>query len=211
MWYEHDYQPREGAEHKPYCGTFSKLDQLDIEYFYNRFGIFAATSNAYIGVNESRYYVLPIYTPSGLIRGYNIRRGGWSGNFWPGNRQASVFPPKSQTYKNRAEDLLQSVYTFEEYSPTVVVVEDQISALKLWQSGLTSVALMGNVMNAAKVREISGLRPDEVVIALDADATNEAVAMARTWGLAFPKTRVALLERDIKDTDNEDIAYVLRL
>lgn len=211
MWYEHDYQPRQGAEHKPYEGTFSKLEQSDLAYFRQRFGLKNSVAYEFIGTNNFAQYVLPIYTPSGLIRGYNVRRGGWRGSGFPMDRAVASDPPKSRTYKNRAEDLLQSVYTFEEYSPTVIVVEDQISALKVLQSGLTSVALMGNTLNAAKVREIAGLRPDEVVIALDADATSEAVALARTWGLAFPKTRVAILEKDLKDTDNEDIAYVLRL
>jgi hypothetical protein len=66
-------------------------------------------------------------------------------------------------------------------------------------------------MDLPKVREMQRLRPDEVLLALDSDATATSFRYAREFGLAFNKFRVVLLERDLKDTKLSDIPTVLGL
>jgi DNA primase len=92
-----------------------------------------------------------------------------------------------------------------------VLVEDQLSAISAQQGGVNAVALLGTHLNNDKVWEISQWQPSQVIIALDADATDQAFKLARKWGLAFPKTRVAILARDLKEEKTDDIRYILGL
>jgi DNA primase len=80
-----------------------------------------------------------------------------------------------------------------------IIVEDQISAIKLSAYGYNAVALLGTHLNMSKVREIQRVAK-EVVIALDADATNKAFKMAKEFGLAFDRVKVAIMKQDAKDT-----------
>ena len=68
---------------------------------------------------------------------------------------------------------------------------------------------MGSGLNAERVRDISLARPREVVIALDEDATGNAFAIAKKWGMAWNRTRVAILEKDIKDTPASEQAEAI--
>jgi hypothetical protein len=61
-------------------------------------------------------------------------------------------------------------------------------------------------LNAAKVAEIQKAKAPAVWIALDADATGQAFAMARKWGAAFNYCRVCVLPKDIKDMTDEELA-----
>jgi DNA primase len=91
-----------------------------------------------------------------------------------------------------------------------VLVEDSLSAMRLveFDSSLRTVAILGTGVNAEKVREIqrASVDYDEVMIALDADATGQAFTMARKWGNAFRKCRVIVLSKDIKDSSDEELA-----
>ena len=81
----------------------------------------------------------------------------------------------------------------------LVVVEDQISAMRCRQLGYNAVALMGTQINDDKAREIRGDRP--TLLALDKDAFGKAVGYARRWPWMIP----VLLEHDIKDSDDADV------
>jgi hypothetical protein len=85
----------------------------------------------------------------------------------------------------------------------LVIVEDQLSAMRLWQLGIASVALLGTNLSRRKYREImevsGGGRPP--ILALDKDAFKGAVGYARKFG----KITLALLERDIKDISDDEI------
>lgn len=94
-------------------------------------------------------------------------------------------------------------------SNRLVLVEDILSAIRVQQLGLSACALLGTHLNNDKVREISLFKPGEVIIALDEDATDEAFKLAGRWGLAFPKIRVAILERDFKDDTDQNILRTL--
>jgi hypothetical protein len=96
----------------------------------------------------------------------------------------------------------------------VYVVEDQISAMRLieyfeqqWPGhDASAVALLGTGLNASKVAEIQRVARDRPVhIALDADATGHAFAMARKWGQAFARCRVVVLSKDIKDSTDKEL------
>lgn len=192
---------------KPYHGEVLQLEEKDIEYFKSRFGICKRDCLEHISRNEKEEYVLPINDVYGLGRGYVVRQPGWSGSPKP-VRDGRDDRPKARTWMH-ARGPVQSWYGIPEQ--TIVLVEDQISAIVVASVNLCSVALLGTQLNADKVREIASMRPDEVVVALDADATNEAFKLARKWNLAFNMMRVVILERDLKEEDKKNIRETLLL
>lgn len=195
---------------RPYTGTLEKPLVSDRRYFFERFGLDGQVSDAYIRVNDRDEYVLPVGDLNGYVRGYVVRQPAWKGDPEP-PRTGIIGRPKALTYFH-VDAPLQALYRpGRQLSDALVVVEDQISAMKIAQEGVTAVALLGTHVNAERVREWSQLRPREVVIALDPDATAAAIQIARTWGLAFDKMRVALLSEDPKDTDNADLLPELGL
>lgn len=125
-------------------------------------------------------------------------------------RKANIHDgPKTRLFMNDSRQLPMSWYW--QNNDVIVLTEDQLSAMKVYQAGFTGVALLGTHLEVQRVREIGTQKPSRVIIALDADATALALGMARTWGLAFNKTRVAVLEHDLKDIPRGDIAEALGL
>jgi hypothetical protein len=192
---------------RPYHGEYRPLETKDIDYFHERFDL-DLPSQGPVGVSEYGQYVMEVRNPMGLARGYVVRRRGWSGP--PAPRPLQVTEgPKTRLFLNDSSQLGQSWYW--QNNEVVVLVEDQISAMKAYQAGYTGVALLGTHLETRRVREIGTLRPKLVLIALDQDATAVAMGMARNWGLAFNKTRVAVLERDLKDIARHEVQEALGL
>jgi len=85
-----------------------------------------------------------------------------------------------------------------------VLVEDQISAIRLAQEGVDSISLMGTHLpeeSAAYIRQITG----SLIICLDKDATLVAYEHRKTYSLMFNRLTVLPLQRDIKDMTNEEL------
>jgi hypothetical protein len=200
----------------PYRGELNPLQDRDYEYFEKRFDLVFlppyAIQRTSMFDNDAQY-VMSLNDYRGYTRGFAVRRGGWSGEpKTPGKVENTS--PKTKTFLDTPRAFAQHIQRPRlpmDDGETVVVVEDYISALKVAQDGWIGVALMGTTMNGDRAREIYQLRPTEVVIALDKDATENAFRMAREWGLSWPKTRVAMLEQDLKDTSKDDITEVLHL
>jgi hypothetical protein len=187
-----------------YTGSLQPLWPTDIRAFRDVYET-NVKDNDLIHVNDTDEYVLPIYGPDEYIRGYNVRQP-WKGTPRKGRRNQ----PKSNVYMHSMKPV-QSFYEGMAGTGTVVIVEDQLSAMKAAQHSRIGwgVAIMGSHLDVARVAEIQKLRPSQVLIALDCDATQKAFELAREYGLAFPKTRVVILDRDIKDTPAKDINEVL--
>jgi hypothetical protein len=113
---------------------------------------------------------------------------------------------KSITYKSEAGPLLS---WYRKPSDSVVLVEDQISAMRVAQDveDVEAVALLGTALNAEKIQEIQS-QHSRVIIALDADATRVAFQHARRWASAFESFRVVILTKDIKDCSPEELNEV---
>lgn len=203
--------PAERRELKPYTRPIVPITPLDIEYFRERFGIITEYEDIFLSGDDR--YIFPIVNYYGHTAGYILREPVWSGVESP--RKGTGKGPKAVTYMH-ADGPTQSWYRSNfgrnSVKQRLILVEDMLSAMKVaQQTEHTAVALLGTELDARKVRELSMYRPDEVIIALDEDATDKAFKLARKWGLAFPKVRVAILEQDIKDTDNDDVLEVLGL
>ena len=190
---------------RPYTKPLYTPEQCDIEFFRERFDLSEHYVYNYIRVTEDDRYAYPIRDYRGYERGVLVREPNWSGT--PHSPRAGTFGAKALTYMH-SNGPVQSWCTVP-YSRRLVLVEDTLSALKVMQAGVSALALLGTHLNNDKVREIGQWQPSEVIIALDADATTEAFKLARKWGLAFPKTRVAILAKDLKDEPRDDIKYIL--
>jgi hypothetical protein len=200
----------------PYYGEQKALDDSDFVYFADRFGLLSQTCDHNIYVSGCDEYVLPIWTPERTERGTVVRQPVWKSK----EGRTAVCPrkgrdkPKSKSHPHTAGPV-QSWY-FPELAADhydhfeVVIVEDQLSAMKVAQAGVKCVALLGTDLNLERVREIGQVGGD-IILALDEDATANSFKHAQNWGLAFTSCRVALLEQDLKDTDAYDILNVLGL
>jgi hypothetical protein len=197
-------RPQKAPKIREYTGEIHPLTAEDERYFRDVYGLLP-TERERIKLTGRGEYLLPIYDPRGSVRGYVVRQP-WS---TCKHREANPNLPKAMSFLHK-EEPLQSWYGPRR--DRIVVVEDQLSAICAAATGMVrSVALLGTTLSMDKVREIQQERPSEVIIALDANATDTAFKLAREWGLAFPKTRVAMLERDLKDTPINDIPEVLGL
>jgi hypothetical protein len=191
---------------KPYTGRLDPLEDRDTEFFLQRFGIPQSTASHYVRVTGRDEYAFDIDNPREMTRGYVIRQPVWKGLPAPPRDGCGILGyPKALT-RMHASGPTQGWFnaTSEEQPGTIVLVEDQVSALRAAVAGVRAVALLGTYMDGEKVREIAQQKPREVIIALDADATEQAFGLARRWGLAFRSTRVAMLPCDIKDMASDD-------
>ena len=133
---------------------------------------------------------LPVWSPQGAERGGVLRR-----------LEKPKYGPKALTYRAVDEPWL-AWYRAATQGP-LVIVEDQISALRVWQIGLPAVSLMGTHLSPEMVEEIDGHRRDrEVLLALDADAFSVAVRACRRYGDILP-IRPVLLGKDLKDLPDD--------
>lgn len=205
-----------GRKDRVYTGPVLPLTLDDFRYFDTRYELGATDVAGKIYRSFDGRYILPIFW-RGEDRGYVLRKP-WEGapveQPWKGK--------KADVYLHDSETTQQALYYDLEldtpgnpshyaYIRRVVIVEDQLSAMKAAKQNLLGVALLGSTLNLEKVREIQRLRPDEVIFALDTDATSLSFKYAREFGTAFKQSRVAILDRDLKDTKLADIPAALSL
>lgn len=103
-----------------------------------------------------------------------------------------------------------SWYKWKRVSDILVLVEDQVSAIKL-APHYHAAALLGVNLSDAKVKEIKDQVPayKYVYLCLDNDATRESIRTALHLRSTFPNLRVQGLEKDIKNMSNEELEVFL--
>ncbi|TXH41960.1 MAG: hypothetical protein E6Q97_36535 [Desulfurellales bacterium] len=130
------------------------------------------------------------------------------GPFW----EYRLLPPypnfarKSKHY--RSEQLWLN--DFENTSDVCIVVEDNWSAIKCWQAGYSSVALMGTHMSSeAALYLATTYAKSDVVLCLDKDATDKAVGYVKKYGLLFNSLRFVPIDQDLKWKTTEQIRELI--
>lgn len=181
-----------------YTGKLAPLNNEDFEFFEKRYGLPAeyiinagwARADDFNNVSGIPPVVMPIISPKGAIRGICLRR------------MESETRKQIRVYKETPEPL---VCWYRNSNRPVVVVEDQISALKAAKY-CTSAALMGTALNYDKIEEIAATAENNpVYLALDKDASKKVFDYFLLYRAVVPKLSVLLLDRDIKDMPDEDI------
>lgn len=199
---------------RPYWGESYMLAFEDNDYFKDRFLIGDYVSDKYIRVTGEDEYLFPIYGPYHGLRGYVRRQPVWKGTPAP-VRTGRPEKPKALTFLQEDKEPI-AFYLDLPYEARqgpdmpLIIVEDQVSAMRCLEDGLRAVALLGTHLNMARVRDITRVSRN-VIIALDEDATGTAFDMARTWSMAFTSCRVAILEQDIKDMGDGEVMGALGL
>ena len=140
--------------------------------------------------------VMPVNTPQEYCRGYVTKQIEKNDRY-----------PKSVNYKEVDGPWL-AWYTPNCKPMGLVIVEDQLSAMKLtaMDNGYwDAVALLGTSINDHEAMEIHAQGYSEVIVALDADATDNAYRLQEKYGLLWDNCHVQELERDIKDMSFAEI------
>lgn len=143
----------------------------------------------------------PIFGPDSKKRGENYR-----------SYQGGV--PKSLIHLGTEDAVASCWYKFRRASKTLVIVEDQMSAIKL-APYVHTLALLGTNLSEAKINEIPKSGPekyDNIYLCFDNDATSTAVKTQLDWVEVLPNMRILGLQKDIKDmTDEEFTVFLERL
>lgn len=85
-----------------------------------------------------------------------------------------------------------------------MIVEDTLSAMRVARVGCCGLAILGTSVGADKQEEIMSVKPREIIVALDADAIENAYMVADDLKLLCPSVRVAHLDEDLKDLPDDD-------
>lgn len=176
----------------PYEGELEPLTRLQAARFLvvNGLGRRAMEHGRFKWAPEEDCYAFPIMDPRGYERGILLRRFDGRG--------------AKALSRQHTEGARQSWYVHRDDFSRVVIVEDQISALKLSRY-CTTVALLGTAMSHDGAMEIAHVRPNHVTIALDEDAINTAYKLKSWFGLLWPTTDVIHLRKDVKDMSYKQI------
>lgn len=147
---------------------------------------------AYAG--RGRRVIIPIRDPHGTRRGFIFR------SYWGDTPKAmnEILPDTGESI---------AWFRASRYGTTVVVVEDAPSAHRLMCAGVDAVALLGTTINAARAAEIVGAGYKKAIVALDNDATEQAIrqvlALTTYSGLFSVKP---LDKEDVKDMDDANFS-----
>jgi hypothetical protein len=148
------------------------------------------------GIQGTSYdrLLLPIYSPRGTLRGWNVRgtqKGQSKANIYcTGHLTAAWF---------RAWD------TCIEPNAPVIAVEDQLSAIRFAAAGITAVSLLGTNVSQAKIMEIDKVSHGNWLLALDADAIGKALINSTRHGI-----KVLRLSRDAKNCTPTELDSVIQ-
>jgi hypothetical protein len=131
------------------------------------------------------------------------------GPFIPNDRGAMVrfydgSQPKAMTYKCTVQPWL-AWYSYP--AADIVIVEDQISAMRLWQIGYCGVALLGTNLSRDKLAEIKRMAGEvrSIHLCLDADMWQKTAGLVRK----YPFLKGHMLRADFKNDTDDNIRSVL--
>lgn len=181
----------------------TQLDEEHVELLVEKFGL-TRTSIEFAGLRwieanagvYSRRICMPIYGP-------NLRERGASYRSYEGGN------PKSLIRFHDSDAIALAWYISKRKSKAVVLVEDQISAIKL-SPYYDSAALLSTNLSMAKVKEIRERKYEKVFLCLDNDATSVAVQLAVSLKYKLPGLQIIGLEKDVKNMNEEEMDSFLK-
>lgn len=191
---QEDSEPRR-ARITPYEGELVHLPEEWLDYLEEKIGWTTehmAKGRAMLAAGEDRV-AYPIFSPLGYRRGWVLRS----------------YDPSERTKTLTRMDVEEPHLSWYRHvnNASCVVVEDIPSAVRA-SLYTDSVALCGTGCNREYAMEIAAHYKD-VVWALDADATDQAIRLMRKYALLFESSRVLTLENDLKDTEEKELCVIL--
>lgn len=184
----------------PYLGPLEPLPGRVLRMFRRKFDLTAAelASAGFKWAPEDDRVYMPVYGPQGQKRGGQLRSYNERVRTKVLARQEKPAPWQAW-YKlgtGRSDGLVEP--------RTLVVVEDQVSALKVSRH-FNSVAFLGTKITPDRIQEIAAIGARDVVVALDADAQDKAIDIINENMLLFERIHVAFLGKDFKDVPDAEI------
>lgn len=183
--------------------TAEPLNTATIKFLATRFRI-PEESLEYAGLGWTgdanwrygRRVAMPIYGPDNRERGISYRS-------YEGVKPKAIIELKGD------DAALGCWYKWLRKSDTLILVEDQVSAIKL-APYVHSLALLGTNMNELLARDIADQAYKRVLICLDNDATFAAIKMQLAWKGSIKGLLVNGLGKDIKDMNNDEFQEFLQ-
>lgn len=99
-------------------------------------------------------------------------------------------------------------YKFKRKSDILVIVEDQVSAIKL-APHVHAVALLGTHISDAKAAEIAAGNYGTVILSLDPDAITTAIKLQLQWRTKIKNMFIVGIACDIKNMSDEQFKEYL--
>lgn len=143
--------------------------------------------------------VMPIRNDRNITTGFSLRS--YNGD-----------SPKNLIHRV-SEEVGHAWYRSSPYASRVLVVEDQPSALRASTlQGVDSIALLGTNFQESLVDRLRFVyrHQHKIMLALDQDATTEAVATVVKWKSSLPSLEVLPLDKDVKDQSPEEFRELFR-
>lgn len=137
---------------------------------------------------------MPILGPDGMIRADTWR------SYDP---KAS---PKAIITKRFDNEQAMCWYRQRKFGRTLVIVEDQPSALRIAAAHVDSLALCGTLISVPRITEIAEQKYDRVILCLDKDATLTAIKTVCMYRNKLKTLVVRPLPKDVKNMGAEEFA-----
>jgi hypothetical protein len=185
----------QGTPQKPpqtFSGALIELPDDALCWFRDNFGLRGMMLDGLswrFAPDCDRIYI-PYIGPRGQFRGSLLRE--WK----------NKLTPRNLVYKEIRDEPFMGWFP-ETGSGPPVLVEDAISAFKVYQSGINSISLCGTHLSPNMVREILTRFPS-AILALDKDAYAKAVGMAGEFRGVID-LKLWKLEKDLKYVSEERI------
>lgn len=194
-----DNSTQKGESFTPrlYTGDTRELGDEWIAELLDLYGIWPLEAHGASWREEigSGNLVVPVTSPLGVVRGYEVRRSKVQIPF--------VSAPKTKSYRILDEPWL-GWYRSTKTGPTIVV-EDAISALKVSRH-FQVVCLHGSHISLEMLLEIIGVVGNsDIILALDEDATEKALKFVVEWRFLAPNFRCIPLSKDMKYWSDKQI------
>ena len=181
-------------------------EELGEEWAAELLDTYGITRDEAVGVNwrvesHSGNLVVPICSRIGAVRGVEVRRSKV--------QVPIVSSPKTKSYKFLDEPWMG--WYRKVTTGTTVLVEDPISALKVsrhFQVG----CLHGSHLDLERLLEALEIvgGSNDLVLALDKDATIKALKFVVQWRFLAPNLRAVPLSKDLKYSTDEEIKQIIR-
>ena len=164
------------VKRRPFRRPTRLLKPDELAYFEEVYGLLADNISDWRWAGNR--VLVPYYNLLGYQVGYN----------WRGYPDLCEFDgPKTISYFDSDEQPLLDWRIRIELFPQagVILVEDSLSAIKIWQAGYNAIALNGTELSEEAVVLLTNAGVEDVVVWLDQDANHKSADIARQYGLAF--------------------------
>lgn len=188
----------------PFTEPYTSLDLVQRKQLGEKYCVWALNMLGWAST-ASGTLVMPVYDPGWQIRGHMTRREAANGG-------------KIVTSWKMRDEPWQCWYIRTRHPAILYIVEDQISAARLWQAGRDAVALLGTHLSQEKANEIRRSYVEEIpqktdyriILCLDKDATAKAIEYKRKYDSYLGNLEVKFLSKDIKNMSCVELEEFLK-